>query len=271
MNLASALRAALLLLPESFTEIQLFEEIAGLSYRGDFRMKVGENPHKVRNIVAAQLPAFRSLYGGLLKSFWKSVHTIGEVHEEGMDGGVRLMRQDLSLARRASTASRLPSGLREKVLGHYERKWNLEAAVLKARDEKAHKEEGTKLVDLDSQRMWEKIVGDEEFKSVMNQSASFSLHLHSFLLRVLTFLPSLFPFPSPSSLAGLALIVGRPTFNQSLKGILSAGPVKSLRYVWPKLKKKWGASTSSSSPKAIAAAPESAKIEEIKEEGEKKQ
>jgi translocator assembly and maintenance protein 41 len=112
------------------------------------------------------------LYGGLLKSFWKSVHTIGEVHEEGMEGGVRLMRQDLSLARRASTASRLPSGLREKVLGHYERKWNLEAAVLKAKDEKAHAEEGTKLVDLDQQRMWEKIVGDDEFKSVMNKSAS---------------------------------------------------------------------------------------------------
>jgi predicted transcriptional regulator len=35
-------------------------------YNRDFRMRVGENPHKVRNIVAAQLPAFRSLYGGLI-------------------------------------------------------------------------------------------------------------------------------------------------------------------------------------------------------------
>ncbi|GAA5870929.1 hypothetical protein JCM8547_000035 [Rhodosporidiobolus lusitaniae] len=216
VNLASALRTALLLLPESFTEIQLFEEIAGLSYRGDFRMRVGENPHKVRNIVAAQLPAFRGLYGGLLKSFWKSVHVIGEVHvpgqggEEG-EGGVRLMRQDVSQAVRASTAARLPKGLKEKVLGHYERKWNLEAAVLKSTDDKAHereKERGEEGVDLDQQRMWEKIVGDEEFGKVMDQC--------------------------------LSLIVARPTFNQSLKGILSAGPVKSLRYVIPKLKKKWG-------------------------------
>ncbi|KPV73027.1 uncharacterized protein RHOBADRAFT_17337 [Rhodotorula graminis WP1] len=204
VNLASALRTALLLLPESFTEIELFEEIAGISYRGDFRMRVGENPHKVRNIVAAQLPAFRSLYGGLLKAFWKSVHTIGE-------GGVRLMRQDLSAAVRASTAVRLPVGLRDKVLAHYERKWNLEGAMLRAKEHDAHDapDRAEHEVNLDVQFMWERIVQDDEFKAIMNQS--------------------------------LSQIVGRPTFNQSLKGILSAGPVKSLRYVVPKLRKKWGA------------------------------
>ncbi|BGP20541.1 hypothetical protein JCM10213_003805 [Rhodosporidiobolus nylandii] len=236
VNLASALRTALLLLPESFTETELFEEIAGLSYRGDFRMRVGENPHKVRNIVAAQLPAFRGLYGGLLKSFWKSVHTIGEVHDPtlGEDGaGVRLMMQDKSTAAKARTASRLPVGLREKVLAHYERKWNLENAVLKAKDEKA-KVEGA--VDLDKSRMWERIVSDEEFKDVMNSA--------------------------------LSLIVARPTFNQSLKGILSAGPVKSLKYVIPKLKKKWGASASSSPPAKAVAAPEA--MEEKAEEVVKK-
>ncbi|KWU45201.1 mitochondrial matrix Mmp37, partial [Rhodotorula sp. JG-1b] len=218
VNLASALRAALLLLPEEFTEIELFEEIAGLSYRGDFRMRVGENPHKVRNIVAAQLPAFRSLYGGLIKSFWKSVHTIGEdftpteaypfVEEMG---GIRLMRQNLAPAVRGHTASRLPIGLREKVLGHYERKWNLEGALLRQRDQKAHdaerEEGGAQRIDLESSKMWERIVADPEFRQVMDKS--------------------------------LAQIVARPTFNQSLKGILSAGPIKSLRYVGPKLRKKW--------------------------------
>ncbi|GAA5997671.1 putative phosphatidate cytidylyltransferase [Rhodotorula paludigena] len=216
VNLASALRTALLLLPESFTEIELFEEIAGLSYRGDFRMRVGENPHKVRNIVAAQLPAFRSLYGGLLKSFWKSVHTIGEVHPTTggphEQGGVRLMRQDQSAAVRASTASRLPAGLRDKVLGHYERKWNLEGAMLRAKEQKAHDapDRDEHQVNLDVQLMWERIVQDAEFTSIMNQSIS--------------------------------QIVARPTFNQSLKGILSAGPLKSLRYVIPKLQKKWASS-----------------------------
>lgn len=37
--------------------------------------------------------------------------------------------------------------------------------------------------------------------------------------------------------------MARPTFRQSLKGILSAGPLKSLRYIIPKLKKKFGAAT----------------------------
>ncbi|GAA5845181.1 hypothetical protein JCM3766R1_002099 [Sporobolomyces carnicolor] len=211
VNLASALRTSLLLLPESFTEVQLFETIAGLSYRGDFRMKVGENPHKVRNIVAAQLPSFRSLYGGLLKSFWKSVHTIGE------DGnGVRLMRQDQSASVRASTASRLPKGLRDKVLGHYERKWNLEGAIAlskaksvgsKDRPDGPKEDEGR--IDLDQQKLWERIVEDAEFKSIVSKS--------------------------------IGQIVARPTFNQSLKGILSAGILRSLRYVIPKLRKKFSA------------------------------
>jgi len=40
---------------------------------------------------------------------------------------------------------------------------------------------------------------------------------------------------------GIGQIVARPTFNQSLKGILSAGILRSLRYVIPKLKKKFSA------------------------------
>jgi mitochondrial translocator assembly and maintenance protein 41 len=47
-NLRSAVRAAMLMLPQSFTDWELFTRIAGLSYRGDFRMVVGENPKKVR-------------------------------------------------------------------------------------------------------------------------------------------------------------------------------------------------------------------------------
>ncbi|GAA6013871.1 hypothetical protein JCM11491_000452 [Sporobolomyces phaffii] len=209
VNLASALRTSLLLLPESFTEVELFETIASLSYRGDFRMKVGENPHKVKNIVSAQLSSFRSLYGGLLKSFWKSVHTIGE------DGhGVRLMRQDVSAGVRATTASRLPRGLRDKVLGHYERKWNLEGAIAlsKAKSlgtkEKVDEDE-SRLIDLDQQKLWERIVEDPEFSAIVSKS--------------------------------IGQIVARPTFNQSLKGILSAGILRSLRYVIPKLRKKFSA------------------------------
>jgi mitochondrial translocator assembly and maintenance protein 41 len=60
--MANALRVALLLLPEKFTDQELFSKIAGLSYRGDFRMQMGENPHKVSNIVDAQIDTFRDKY-----------------------------------------------------------------------------------------------------------------------------------------------------------------------------------------------------------------
>jgi translocator assembly and maintenance protein 41 len=50
------------MLPERFTEQELFLKIAGLSYRGDFRMIFGENPHKVFNIVYAQHNAFKEKY-----------------------------------------------------------------------------------------------------------------------------------------------------------------------------------------------------------------
>ncbi|KAJ3313091.1 Mitochondrial translocator assembly and maintenance protein 41 [Boothiomyces sp. JEL0838] len=61
-NLENAVRVALLMLPERFTEEDLFLKIAGLSYRGDFRMLFGENPHKVYNIVYAQMDAFHEKY-----------------------------------------------------------------------------------------------------------------------------------------------------------------------------------------------------------------
>jgi hypothetical protein len=59
-------------------EVDLVREPDARVVVQDLDLRVGENPHKVRNIVAAQLPAFRSLYGGLIKSFWKiSVNSSG--------------------------------------------------------------------------------------------------------------------------------------------------------------------------------------------------
>lgn len=62
-NLEGALRAALLMLPEAFSDFQLFAAVAGLSYRGDFRMTFGaEHPRKVTNLVEGNLPHFHALY-----------------------------------------------------------------------------------------------------------------------------------------------------------------------------------------------------------------
>ncbi|XP_053456387.1 phosphatidate cytidylyltransferase, mitochondrial isoform X3 [Nycticebus coucang] len=66
-NLRSAVTAAFLMLPESFSEDDLFVEIAGLSYSGDFRMVVGEDKTKVLNIVKPNIAHFRELYGSILQ------------------------------------------------------------------------------------------------------------------------------------------------------------------------------------------------------------
>lgn len=202
-------------------------------------MKVGENPQKVRNIVRAQLANFRSLYGGLLKSFSKSVSTIGEKailgpHDEGVM--LKMLKQDRSVRNRGLTASKLPIGLRGKLLARYERKVNLNkalgknGAVITAGDEMETVDGGETLEDMTA--LWQRIVSDPEFDTILDRSKP------SFILSGVTS-SEVYSLIFDLFTTGLAEIVAKPTFNQSLKGILSAGPLKSLAYVGPKLKKKW--------------------------------
>jgi translocator assembly and maintenance protein 41 len=67
VNLTEAVRVALLTLPSEFNETELYERIAGISYKGDFRMVIGENPNKVKNIVDKQLLHFKRVYSHLLE------------------------------------------------------------------------------------------------------------------------------------------------------------------------------------------------------------
>ncbi|TRY85085.1 hypothetical protein DNTS_023039 [Danionella cerebrum] len=92
-NLKSAVIASFLMLPESFSEEELFLQIAGLSYSGlchekhpilfliigeglkrvllvcagDFRMVIGEDKSKISNIVKDNLDHFRRLYSNILQ------------------------------------------------------------------------------------------------------------------------------------------------------------------------------------------------------------
>ncbi|XP_057561783.1 phosphatidate cytidylyltransferase, mitochondrial isoform X1 [Hippopotamus amphibius kiboko] len=75
-NLKSAVTAAFLMLPESFSEEDLFIEIARLSYSGDFRMVVGEDKAKVLNLVKPNIAHFRELYGSILQENPQVVYKI---------------------------------------------------------------------------------------------------------------------------------------------------------------------------------------------------
>lgn len=102
VNLTSAIRAALLTLPEKFTEAELFERIAGISYGGDIRMLLpAENRNKVGNIVQKQGPQFKELYYRLVTGLpgvsWKN-HCASIV-------------QDMSPSARLAHLHKLPQGL----------------------------------------------------------------------------------------------------------------------------------------------------------------
>lgn len=66
VNLRSAVHAALLQLPDGFTEEQLYMTIAALSYSGDMRMAMAEDINKVANIVKPNLALFRRMYSPFL-------------------------------------------------------------------------------------------------------------------------------------------------------------------------------------------------------------
>ena len=101
MNLQSAVRTSLLLLPEQFSEEELYTAIASLSYTGDFRMIFGEDRDKVQNIVRPNVELFRRLYEPVLNSgnhlHWNKTQS--------------LIEQDLSTASRFHHLNLLPKTL----------------------------------------------------------------------------------------------------------------------------------------------------------------
>nr|CAB3266805.1 phosphatidate cytidylyltransferase, mitochondrial-like [Phallusia mammillata] len=66
-NLIGAVLTSLIILPETFSERELFETITGLSYMGDFRMTFGEDKKKVAKIVQSNYERFQQLYYPVLE------------------------------------------------------------------------------------------------------------------------------------------------------------------------------------------------------------
>ncbi|KAK9239859.1 mitochondrial matrix Mmp37-domain-containing protein [Lipomyces kononenkoae] len=115
-NLFSVIRTALLLLPEKFTEQELYHTIASISYMGDPRMNVAaENPNKVKNIVDNQKQHFHRLYAPLTDTLPNIQIASGY---DGVSETVKLV-QDMDPVRRGNMVARLPCSFRKKLYARY--------------------------------------------------------------------------------------------------------------------------------------------------------
>lgn len=132
INLLSALRVALLLLPAEFTEFELYNTIAGLSYMGDIRMSLpAEDPQKVRNIVSGQMANFRRLYAPLIENLPNVVFNDSRCTQrdwiDDPETNVRLS-QDMDPVKRGNMVSRLPPAFREKLYFQYQARYQIPRA-----------------------------------------------------------------------------------------------------------------------------------------------
>lgn len=116
LNLQSAVRSALLILPKEFTEFEFYCAITSLSYNGDFRMIFGENKNKVQNIVQPQIENFRSLYSPTIDLF-RSVFDYPSSLSETSDA---ICRQDKSPAAVLQHLNQLPKWPIRRIV----REWN---------------------------------------------------------------------------------------------------------------------------------------------------
>lgn len=151
VNLTSAIRAALLTLPADFTEIELFERVAGISYAGDPRMLLpAENRGKVGNIVRKQAPQFKELYHRLVTG-------LPGVHWPANSSAIQ---QDTSAIARSAHLKKLPSNLLTGVTNHYTSSSNLRK-------------------ELDQTAYWVKLAEDDKLPDVIRGGQFISLYVIS--------------------------------------------------------------------------------------------
>ncbi|KAK3687737.1 mitochondrial matrix Mmp37-domain-containing protein [Podospora appendiculata] len=126
MNLLSALRTALLLLPPKFTEEELYGTIAGISYLGDPRMALPtENKRKVKNIVGNNMANFRRLYLPLIETLPNVEYNDPGCSEKDWVWGDKSLGlvQDMDPVKRGNMVRRLPKSFRSRLYFQYQKKF----------------------------------------------------------------------------------------------------------------------------------------------------
>lgn len=233
INLMAAVRTALLMLPENFTERQLYTTIAGISYMGDPRMNPrfgGENPRKVANIVDAQLPSFRQLYVPLIENLpnvdfndsrvpadqgWEKEAAIANALSSsgkaipaddiigGLDGFK--LQQDMDPKRRGNMVRRLPKGFRQKLYWNYQKKFQIPGSAFDKVIEEATDEDSMSIKRREGGDFERRIGTQEDIPEAVGDC--------------------------------IKKTISWPSTSQSIKGILTAGPTRSWKYLQEKRQK----------------------------------
>ncbi|KAG8166443.1 hypothetical protein KVR01_002132 [Diaporthe batatas] len=216
INLLSALRTALLLLPDRFTELELYNTIAGISYLGDPRMTLPtENPQKVSNIVGNNLPNFRRLYTPLIENLSNvefDDQRCTEPHWEWDEDANLKLQQDMDPIKRGNMVRRLPKAFRSRLYFQYQKKFaipQLEFDEMMAADASSStkKRLGGGLGGTSG--------GGFETRIAQDDPAELRTNVRRVIKQT----------------------IGWPSTTQSLKGLLTGGVRKSFGYVWEKIEK----------------------------------
>lgn len=129
VNLLSALRTALLLLPPSFTEQELYGTIANISYMGDPRMALPtEDPSKVANIVGHNITNFRRLYTPLIENLPNVSFNDSKCSSRDWAADPTAncrLEQDMSPVKRGNMVRRLPKAFRSKLYFEFQKKFQI--------------------------------------------------------------------------------------------------------------------------------------------------
>jgi len=127
INHEHTVRTALLLLPKIFNEVDLYLSIASLSYIGDPRMLMGENPKKVVNLVTPIVPQYRSMYKDAFSKLGRTVDlkVVGMSHNQQLQPHpTAIYSQDVSPAARWTLCEGLPLVLRRILLLNNRRRFS---------------------------------------------------------------------------------------------------------------------------------------------------
>jgi len=149
VNLISALRTALLLLPPDFTEQELYGTIASISYMGDPRMVLPtEDPSKVANIVGNNLPNFRRLYAPLIENLPNVSFNDSKCSSPNWtsDASANVcLAQDMDPVKRGNMVRRLPKAFRSKLYFQYQKKYQIPRLEFNKMLEQATDEDATRI------------------------------------------------------------------------------------------------------------------------------